>query len=397
MGDFIKKILTIKVRRANEKDVNDWAEILHQSSEEIYSQYVSRDYINNNYNEKRLKENFLQEINQSDSNSELYMLMLNDIPAGILKIGKPIKYYTDGKNYYRDDIEGIGEIKSLHIKKQYQGHGIGSQAICFAEDRLKELNYKKSSIWVKMQNVKAIDFYISRGYQKTDFINPNTNDKAPSIVMEKQLRIKEKEDKAQENVKLVLVDSDEETLEYELKSKSGEKISSYTVERNKEKALISYETSIAFRNKGYASMGLNLLKKELFKENNIFILELINLSGDYSRKVAENAGFFSPYNSIDYFVALHPFAEDIIERNMQQLESETSRYDKQEKLLQRMRSLRKKQSKANTRLVSKLAYLKTQVELEDNENYKIDLQNEINHIERILNNSPQKNNENIER
>lgn len=198
MNNFVKEILPVKIRRASESDVNDWAEILHQSSENIYSQYVSRDYMNNNYNVEKLKENFLQEINKANGNSELYMLTLNGTSVGILKIGKPIKYYTDGNNYYRDDIEGIGEIKSLHIKSEYQGKGIGSQAIFFAENRLKELEYKKSSIWVKMQNSNAINFYISRGYQKTNYINPNTNDKAPSMVMEKTLRIKLKEDKNEE-------------------------------------------------------------------------------------------------------------------------------------------------------------------------------------------------------
>lgn len=198
MNNFVKEILPVKIRRASESDANDWAEILHQSSEAIYSQYVSRDYMDNNYNVEKLKENFLQEVNKTNGNSELYMLTLGEVPVGILKIGKPIKYYTDGKNYYRDDIEGIGEIKSLHIKSEYQGKGIGSQAIFFAENRLKELEYNKSSIWVKMQNSKDINFYISRGYQKTNYINPNTNDKAPSMVMEKTLRIKSKEDKSEE-------------------------------------------------------------------------------------------------------------------------------------------------------------------------------------------------------
>lgn len=195
MSDWIKKIQQVTIRRANEKDVDDWAEILHQSSEAIYSEYVSREYMNSNYSIERLKKNFLEEINQQNGSSELYMLILNGIPVGILKIGKPIKFYTDGNNYYRDDIEGIGEIKSLHIKSENQGQGIGSQAITFAENRLKQLNYEKSSIWVKMQNVKAINFYISRGYQKTNYVNPNTNDKAPSMVMEKELRIKLKEHK----------------------------------------------------------------------------------------------------------------------------------------------------------------------------------------------------------
>lgn len=196
------------------------------------------------------------------------------------------------------------------------------------------------------------------------------------------------------NVKLVLMDNNED---YKLKSEADEEISSYSVERDKEKALISYETNVAFRNQGYASLGLNLLKSELFKGNRTLILELINLSGDYSRKVAENAGFFSPHNSIDYFVALHPFAEDIIERSMQQFERGTSEYIKQERLLQRMRNLRKQQKRANTRLADKLASLKTQVELTDDENYRMNLKSEINHIERILSNLPQRDNEDIER
>lgn len=194
MDSFVKKILPVKIRRATENDVNDWAEILHKSYENTYSEYVSREYMNNNYNIEKLRENFLQEVSKSDGSSELYILTYGGVSVGILKLGKPIRYYSDGKNYYRDDIEGIGEIKSLHVKAEYQEQGVGSSAIFFAENRLKELNYNKSSIWVKMQNTKAINFYLSQGYQRTNYINPNTNDKAPSMVMEKQLRTKSKEE-----------------------------------------------------------------------------------------------------------------------------------------------------------------------------------------------------------
>lgn len=189
MDHFNKNRLKVEIRKASQKDVYDWSEILHQSLEATYAQYVSRDYRNSNYHVERLKENFLQEVSQNNTDSELYMLIVNGVSVGILKLGKPVKYYTDGTNYYRDNIEGIGEIKSLHIKSEYQGQGIGSQAISFAESRLKELNYERSSIWVKIQNTKAIKFYSSRGYQRTNYINPNTNDKAPSMVMEKMLAI----------------------------------------------------------------------------------------------------------------------------------------------------------------------------------------------------------------
>lgn len=191
---FIKQIPNVIIRKASEKDVDDWAKILHESSEITYSHYISRDYLNKNYNVETLKENFLQEINlrnQVKSNSELYMIILDNAPVGILKIGQPVECYTDGNNYYRKNTEGIGEIKSLHIKSEYQGRGIGNKAISFAENRLRELNYKISHLWVKQENTKAIEFYKRMGYSKTNFVNPNTNDKAPSMVMEKEIEIKQ--------------------------------------------------------------------------------------------------------------------------------------------------------------------------------------------------------------
>lgn len=203
--DFMKKIPNVTIRKASEIDADDWACILHESLVSTYAQYISQDYLKNNCNVEKLKEDFLQEINlcnRGENNSELYMLILNKVPVGILKIGQPIKCYTDGNNYYRDNIDGIGEIKSLHIKSKYQGRGVGNQAIAFAEKRLRELNYRISHLWVKQENNKAIEFYIHMGYKKTKYVNPNTNDKAPSIVMEKEMV---KEQTKEENAKVASV------------------------------------------------------------------------------------------------------------------------------------------------------------------------------------------------
>lgn len=189
------------------------------------------------------------------------------------------------------------------------------------------------------------------------------------------------------NIKLVLTSSDDEkNLDYKLKNDNDDEISSYSVEKQNASALISYYTNPDFRNQGYASMGLNLLKSELFKSNHTLILELINLSGDYSRKVAENAGFFSPHNSIDYYVTLHPFAEEIVETSMQRFEKGTSEYARMEKLLKRVRTLRKQQRAAQTQLVNKLNSLKVEAEAVDDESYKKYLNDEITHIERLLGN-----------
>lgn len=58
-----------------------------------------------------------------------------------------------------------------------------------------------------------------------------------------------------------------------------------------------------------------MVKTKLFEEEMLF-LELINLSGDYSRKVAENAGFFSYSGNLDCFVAVNPNAESILEKKL---------------------------------------------------------------------------------
>ena len=189
MSNFLKKVPKINIEKANFQDIDDWVNILHQSLINTYAGYISSKYMSDNYNVEQLRTRFLQDLSTEDSNTELYMLRLNEHTVGILKIGKPIKYYSDGHNYYKDDIEEVGEIKSLHIHRNYQGQGIGSQAIYFAENRLRQLNYNECSIWVKMQNTNAINFYSKCGYIKTNYINPNTNDKAPSVIMEKTLQV----------------------------------------------------------------------------------------------------------------------------------------------------------------------------------------------------------------
>lgn len=197
MNKFIKQIPQINIEQATLEDVDDWVCILYQSLQDTYSGYISSEYIKN---KEQLREDFLRDLDIGNVATESYMLKLNGHSVGVLKIGKPIRYYSDGHNYYKDNLDDVGEIKSLHINKDYQGHGIGSQAMCFAENRLRQLGYNESSIWVKMQNSNAINFYSKCGYNKTNYINLNTKDKAPSMIMEKKLRILTRDNKYENNI-----------------------------------------------------------------------------------------------------------------------------------------------------------------------------------------------------
>ncbi len=74
-------------------------------------------------------------------------------------------------------------------------------------------------------------------------------------------------------LKLIQVEDDINFKEFKLCNKNNEQIVSFDVELNKGTALISYETIEKFRNNGFASYGLNLLKDFLFGDNNILFLE----------------------------------------------------------------------------------------------------------------------------
>ena len=189
------------------------------------------------------------------------------------------------------------------------------------------------------------------------------------------------------DLKIKLVLNDGECLEYKLRNKDGEDVTSYSIEWDKPKiiALISYETGERYRNHGYASIGLNMLKNELFINYGALILELIDLSGDYSRKVAENAGFFSPCNSLDYFVAINPAAEKVLLGKLQQFSSDSKLNMQLQRLLARIRSLKKIQISSRIKMQEKLDGLRQTLELADDEEYKKQLLIEIAHLEGVVN------------
>ena len=147
------------------------------------------------------------------------------------------------------------------------------------------------------------------------------------------------------NAKLVQISNDSETADFELQSDNNERIVRYDVEFNGISALISYETEEHFKNQGYASYGLCLLRDYLFSQDILF-LELINLSGDYSRKVAENAGFISRAGDLTYYSLSNPIGESILNKQMQELEPGSIAYQKAQKQLTKIQSHKIKEAKA---------------------------------------------------
>ena len=182
-------------------------------------------------------------------------------------------------------------------------------------------------------------------------------------------------------VKLIQAENSED---FKLCNEEGVKIANFYIETNKETALISYDTQESFRHQGYASKGLNLLKDTLFNDGNILFLELIHLSGEYSRKVAENAGFFSRSNNLEYYICLNPRAEQILNDRLSSLDITSAEYKSTQKLLKKAQTLRCAENSAKQKLQDKLDELLKLSEIIEPGDYKKSIDTEIRHLQKIL-------------
>jgi uncharacterized protein (DUF342 family) len=130
-----------------------------------------------------------------------------------------------------------------------------------------------------------------------------------------------------------------------------------------------------------------MLKDILFSESDILFLNLIDLSSDYSRKVAENAGFFSPSNSLDYYVSVNPKAEIIIDDLLQKSDQSSTNYKKVQRLQKKLRRLRNIERQRKEIMKNKLESLLQEVEIVESDDYKRLIESEIHHIQNILGDS----------
>lgn len=168
----------VKFRKATNKDASIYAHILNQSWKDTYGEYVSFEHIDNEFNVKKLIENFEKYI--GNTTFEVYMIEHGKQIVGILELGCP-------EDNYKENMQGIGEWRTCHIKKEFQALGIGKKAEEFTCNRLKDLGYEICCLWVKRQNTKAIAFHKKNGFVETEYNCEETVDGAPSFVMEKVL------------------------------------------------------------------------------------------------------------------------------------------------------------------------------------------------------------------
>lgn len=169
----------ISIRKATINDANDYAIILNKSWKDTYGEYITFEHIDDEFNIDKLIEGFPDYL--KGEGYDLYMITKDGENIGILELG----VYDE---QYKEDMTGIGEIRSFHIKKEYHKQGIGKLALDFAINDLQNRGYSIACLWVKKQNINAIGFYEKYGFHKTIYTTEAPADGAPSMIMEKNIK-----------------------------------------------------------------------------------------------------------------------------------------------------------------------------------------------------------------
>lgn len=78
--------------------------------------------------------------------------------------GRILGMLSSGKTHDKDKPEAY-EIFRIYIEEKEWGKGIGTGLLSFAEKQAGRLGYKEAVVWVVKENVRAVSFYLRRGYE----------------------------------------------------------------------------------------------------------------------------------------------------------------------------------------------------------------------------------------
>lgn len=167
-------------RKAEKVDAKTYVDLFIHSKKETYAGFAKKKNIDINkvYDRDKMIHSFLE--NLKDEEIHTYIIEYQNKVAGILEFGKP-----DKVNIYKEGMKNYGELRTLHIKNEYQNLKIGSCAMEFMLNKSKK--YKNFFLWTKKDNRKAIEFYKKHGFVENGYHCEDSSDGIPSLVMERSL------------------------------------------------------------------------------------------------------------------------------------------------------------------------------------------------------------------
>lgn len=143
----------MKIRYANINDAKILGEIHSLSWKEAYKGIIPDEILSNRTPEKRQK-HFENAI--SEGGEEIAIILVDDKPIGFIRIGKCRDV---------DKSSSYGEIWGIYLLEEWWNKGLGYESMVWGLNELAKRQYKKVTLWVLEENLRARRFYEKIGFQ----------------------------------------------------------------------------------------------------------------------------------------------------------------------------------------------------------------------------------------
>jgi ribosomal protein S18 acetylase RimI-like enzyme len=110
-----------------------------------------------------------------DIEDELAGLIIAYDSNKVSQLDSPILKHLESKNIFleafdKECFEDEFYIDTLSVFEKFQGRGIAKELLAFIYDKAKELGFKKVSLIVDVDNLKALNLYEKMGFKKNTIL-----------------------------------------------------------------------------------------------------------------------------------------------------------------------------------------------------------------------------------
>ena len=110
-----------------------------------------------------------------DIEDELAGLIIAYDSNKVSQLDSPILKHLESKNIFleafdKECFEDEFYIDTLSVFEKFQGRGIAKELLAFIYDKAKELGFKKVSLIVDIDNLKALNLYEKMGFKKNTIL-----------------------------------------------------------------------------------------------------------------------------------------------------------------------------------------------------------------------------------
>ena len=165
------------IKQANKNNINNISRLIYDAIHDIANTLTGEKeekkiletldlYVKMNINRLSYKNIWVYEL-ENENIALIIAYNSNDIK----KLDSPILEHLKTKNIFLDSFEkecfkDEFYIDTVSVLKDFQGNGIAKELFIFIEDKAKELGFKKISLLVDFENLKALALYEKLGFEK---------------------------------------------------------------------------------------------------------------------------------------------------------------------------------------------------------------------------------------